>query len=278
MWNCYYSLSFDFMASRSLEKLEAKCPQYIVSMKEVKHTEAALLTGQIWRLFLGLINTSAISTSPSSTSAVTTAVTHSESYQSLVTEMASDYPTSPIAPLFARVTDNLLYCYLRHYEMGANLYLQRKNEFLRNLPNQSMGVWDMYASGVCLYATAKRTGQRRYLRYARQVRKTMEKWWRQGNPNVRHHTALLLAEEYTIRRQFDKARQSYESAILAASRGGFIHDAALANERYALCLFHDLKDIDGGQFYLGEANRLYREWGAHAVADGLEHIQTTVME
>lgn len=272
MWNCCHGLHQDFMSGRPLGTLEARCPHYISSMREVRQNEAALVSAQMWRLFLGLID----SQGASSQSTVTTTRTSGESYKAFEAEMTSQFQSSPIAPLFARVTDSLLHCYLREYVSGADLSIQRGNEFLGGLPNQSIGMWDMCARGLCLYIAAQTTGKWRYIGHARKVRKTIEKWRRQGNPNVRHHTALLAAEDFVFQKKNEEARRSYESSILAASRGGFIHDAAVANERYAICLMNDLNDKESARFHLGAADRLYREWGAYAVADGLEQLRLSL--
>ena len=49
-----------------------------------------------------------------------------------------------------------------------------------------------------------------------------------------------------------------------------IHDAAIANERDAICLLDELKDTENARFHFSEADQLYREWGAIVVAKGLQ--------
>ena len=83
---------------------------------------------------------------------------------------------------------------------------------------------------------------------------------------------MLAAEDFSLQRKYDAARQSYESSIVAATRGGFKHDAAIANERYACCLLKELHDRENAEYHFGVAERLYNEWGATGVANGLQRI------
>ena len=252
------------MAGRSLRRLEERCQLYILNMIDVRRNEAALVSAPIWRLVRDLIGGLGLSTE--------LAWTTNGSKCAIEEVMGRITQTSPVAPHFARATKNMLHAYRREYVVGAELAIQRGNELLTNFPHQPIGVWDMFLRGLCLYSAAKKTGQRRYLRHARKVRATIEKWLSQGNMNVRHHTTLLAAEDLALQKKFNSARQSYESSIVAASRGGFLHDAALANERCALFLLHELNDRENARYHIREAGRLYDEWGATDVAVDLQHI------
>lgn len=107
---------------------------------------------------------------------------------------------------------------------------------------------------------ARRTGMRKYKKHALQVKKTVEAWVGKGNPNVRHHLCLLNAEQAALDGKNDQARQLYGEAITLSARGGFIHDAALANERYADFVIDN--DRDEAEYRLRESIRYYSQWGA----------------
>jgi len=270
MWCFMHSIYFEFMAGKPLRILEENCHYYISHMKELKRTEAALLTGTLWRLILDL------NRSPESSSYMTATI---------VDQVLStlDVQSSDLAPYFGRAMENMLVAFRRDYVKGAELSIQRGNEFLGNFPHQPIGIWDLYLRGVCLFAAAAaaaKPGQkRRYLRHGRKLLATIQKWQSQGNLNVRHHAALLTAEDLTSRGKWDEAKQSYESAIVGASRGGFLHDAAIANERYAYSLLGGdaPRNIDSARFHFGEAKRLYVEWGSMVLANDLEEISSMLL-
>lgn len=264
MWNCCHFLYYEFLGGRSLDVLEERCQYYLSYMKDLKRNEAALVGAPIWRLVLNLTQSS-VNTSGST-------ATGSRSNNVVDSFEASISQTSPVAPYFARMTKNLLHAYRREYIAGADLSIQRGNEFLGNFPHQPSGIWDMCLRGVCLYAAAMNTGKRRYYGHAKKAKRTIEKWLSQGNINVRHYVALLEAEDLALRGKLNEARVSYESSIVAASRGGFIHDSAIANERYACFLMDKMHDRENAMFHFGESERLYTEWGAINVLEGLHKI------
>ena len=67
----------------------------------------------------------------------------------------------------------------------------------------------------------------------------------------------------------DKARDLYREGITIAARGGFIHDAALANERFFD--FVRERDIEEARYRIKEAVRFYSNWGAMARVQKLQN-------
>jgi len=114
---------------------------------------------------------------------------------------------------------------------------------------------------------AQKTGKHKYSKCAKNALKLLKSWTEKGNPNVTHCESLLEAEFWAMRGRKYVAKKHYNIAIVVSARGGFIHCAALANERYGEFLFNDMKDREEAGFKLKEAANLYREWGAHAKAD-----------
>lgn len=87
--------------------------------------------------------------------------------------------------------------------------------------------------------------------------------------NFEHQYALVAAEIAALSGQHAEAMALYDQAIDAANHHGFIHQAALANERAA----HYWRSQGKPRFallYLQEAHRGYRIWGASRLLINLE--------
>ena len=90
---------------------------------------------------------------------------------------------------------------------------------------------------------------------------------------MRHYASLLNAENASlskIKRKQKTVAKLYQDAVVDAARVGYLHDAALANERYAGFLLHVLQDKQEAKHRLEEAVRFYSDWGAERKA-GLLH-------
>lgn len=88
-------------------------------------------------------------------------------------------------------------------------------------------------------------------------------WAERAPRNFAHKHALALAELSALAGDADTALRRYEEAIHGALRGGFLQDAALAQERAGL-FFLERRLIDVAVTYLAAARRTYLRWGAHA--------------
>jgi hypothetical protein len=80
---------------------------------------------------------------------------------------------------------------------------------------------------------------------------------RKGNPNVIHCNPLLDAERAALDGKSKAAHEHYQSAVTMAACGEFVHDAALANERYVEFLLHDMSDKKVAVFRIEEAIKFY---------------------
>lgn len=164
-------------------------------------------------------------------------------------------------PITISVLKSYMYVYLGEYELGADLAIRRGDSYLKIAPGSLIGMWDVFARGVCLYAVARKTGKRKFKKAADCARKKIRSWSEKGNPNVNHHLLLLNAEHAALRGIVEQAQSMYQKAISAAVSGGFVQDAALANERYADFLAKIDMEESGSR--VQEAVRLYNMWGAH---------------
>lgn len=143
---------------------------------------------------------------------------------------------------------------------------------LRLSPDRITAPWltvDYCYRGVSLFALARKTGKRRYLRLAKKCLSRIKGWCQQGCINAMHFERLLQAELSVCKGKKEAAKNYFELASVLASRGGFIQDYAFVNERFGEFLLNDMNDSENATFVLKEAVKLFDEWGAHAKADQL---------
>lgn len=115
--------------------------------------------------------------------------------------------------------------------------------------------------------TTKRSGKHRAV--AQKAIKTIKSWVKIGNANLAHKLLLLKADFNALQENHEKkVRMDYDAAIVAASRAGFIQDAALANERAGL--WFSSRNDENSQYwakvYIERAHLLYSDWSAHGKA------------
>ena len=123
--------------------------------------------------------------------------------------------------------------------------------------------FETFSRAVCLYAMAiKSGGQPKYLKPARKARAGIAKWVKQGAINLLHQLYLLDAEDEVVKGNERQAKSLFNKAITTAVRGGFLCDAGIANERYAVYLESLPKDKDEASHHMKEAINYFSEWGA----------------
>ena len=130
----------------------------------------------------------------------------------------------------------------------------------------------IFFSGLTLSLLARRTGNQRYRTRAKNVCREMETVMKQRGLNNLHRYLLMKATFSTCdvkaSRQPGAVKEAFERAISAASRAGFLQDAALGNE-LAGEYFLSAGDDFWTKHYLNQAYKLYIEWGAKAKARNL---------
>ncbi|KAL3918101.1 MAG: hypothetical protein SGILL_004399, partial [Bacillariaceae sp.] len=150
--------------------------------------------------------------------------------------------------------------YSGEYLDGASLALEIGDLFTSTYPGFYFG-FAPFPNGVCLYVAARQTGQKRYYRAAKKVRAMYQKWTKSGGSNLVHLLQILDAEDAAFHGKKQKAAEMFEKAILSAVRGGFVQNAGLANERYAV-LLKEMGREEDSKFYKDKAIGYFREWGA----------------
>ncbi|CAB9497183.1 Transcriptional regulator [Seminavis robusta] len=225
---------------RPLPELEANCHRYLEQMKELHRANGIFFLAPVAVLVANLTGSGQ-------------KVGHY--LEGKTSELLEDH---------AELVENVGCAYLGNYQKGADLSLQRGGAYDATYPAMPIGIWDKFLRGVCLYAAAINTGKRKYIQGANVIRKVISSWVKKGNPNSMHHASILDAEFNRMKKNWTEASKCYERAIAMAGRSGFLHDSALAEERYATHLLNPKGDFDKDNacLHMTNAIKLYSEWGA----------------
>ena len=170
-----------------------------------------------------------------------------------------------------------LCAYFAEYEKGAKVALDMDDVFYKTWSGAAYFGFEPFPRGLCLYAMANETRQTKYLSAAQKVRSNMSKWVRSGAINLVHQLLILDAENEAAKGNEHLARKAYGKAIAASVRGGFLQDAGIANERYAIYLLSIGWDGDDACFYIKEAVRYFSEWGASRKVEHLKEKHANLL-
>jgi hypothetical protein len=163
----------------------------------------------------------------------------------------------------------LLATFGRHNE-GADLAISVGNRLANMIPCSTMVAVDPFFRALSLYGMARKhtAKSKRYRRHAKNARKIIKSYVKKGNPNVRHLESFLDAENAALNpRNYQLALKHFETATVMASRGGFLNDAALANEHFGDFLLKQMGDKEMAAFRHSTVLRLgFRFKGVHVGA------------
>lgn len=165
---------------------------------------------------------------------------------------------------FLGLFEGELRLYFGDFETAAEVAITKGNKFERAFPGHMLVFLEKFQRGVVLYAMARKTKKRKYAKPAKKIQKTISKWVKKGNPNVKHYELFFNAEQAALDAKSKSAESLYKEAIIMAARTGHLHHAALINERYADYLLEELGDADEAKYRTEEAIRFYKDWGAEA--------------
>ena len=157
------------------------------------------------------------------------------------------------------------------HEEVAKTVLKVGHDYLEKAKPAAMTImWDSFLKGLSCLVAAQETGNKKYAKIGTAIRNKIKQWADQGNPNVKHYVVLLDAELSALNDNLPNAVRHYQYAIIMAGRGGYLHDAALASERYADFQLKRKGDEDEAEYRIGKAIGYWREWGALAKVEQLE--------
>lgn len=240
------------MAGKPLKQLEADCAIYSKQMKELKRDQAYDMTILLWQTAVNLRGGAAAQDPTLLQGDVLV------DFEKFVEDHRDNAPTTAMTNA----------CQLRlcavygEYEKGAKLFGAHGYDWPKAAPAHPMFMESVFSGGLACFAAARNSGKRKDQKPAKKARSTIKAWAKQGNRNVGHYEALLDAELAVLRKKHRAAEQCYQSSIALATRGGYVHDCALANERYGDFVLTVLSDRESARFYVREAIKNYSEWGA----------------
>lgn len=179
----------------------------------------------------------------------------------------------------------LLQFYLGKFVLA--FYFDRLDEAIKNgdefhkrsEPQKGHNQYWLYMFVKCLVHVSlhRRTKKRKHRSEALKAAKEIEKWVKLGNVNVVHKLMIVKAEILSLTGKASEIKESFEKAIAASSRVGFVQDAALGAE--LLGKFYKRKgDNNLAADYLVQAYGRYMSWGAYAKALHLKCENAWILE
>ena len=249
----------------SLKLLEANCSIYSKQMKEFKVMPPYEYTLLYWQTVLNLMGLSE-----------NTTLLQGEAL--LDPEEFLNRRDNPVLVVTMQAQQSRLYVIFGEHGKGADLSITNGYDMSKSSPGNPTFPAALFTGGISSFEMARKTKQQKFRKHAKKIHSTIKSWVKKGNPNVIHYDRLLDAERAALDGKSNAALQHYQSAVSLAARGGFVHDAALANERYAEYLLHDLSDRQEATFYFEEAIKFYSEWGALKKVDLLREKYSDLWE
>ena len=171
---------------------------------------------------------------------------------------------------FFMVNKLFLNTYFGDFESSAKHALKNGDRLQKDAPGSIYVRIETYHRALSLLIMARETKQRKLKRAAKRVMRQINSWVAQGDPNAIHIKILLDAEMAALKGQKQEAEAKFKDSVIFAARGGFVHDAAFASERYAIFLLDDLNDRDEAAYRMKEACKYYQEWGAEGKLKSLQ--------
>ena len=157
----------------------------------------------------------------------------------------------------------ILLTYFGEHEKHATLFAGMGPDFIAEaLTAAPENMINTFVNGLSCFAAARETGEEQYESLGDVCRQRIKTWANMGNPNVKHYEILLDAEYYALRNDHSMALDRYQAAIVGASNGGFIQDAALASERLAEFYIHIQGDVNEARNCILQSADYWQAWGA----------------
>ena len=259
MWAIMTHIVFAFLTGRPLDSLESDYRTYSSQMSDLKRQESLFNCKCIGQVILNLMGKSHN----------TTKLTGEAADEEILHEIAKK---DKFKRAVLQVHQCIVHSYFGEFEFCAQHSLTDGDNVKVCLPGTPLVALDTFHRALGLLAVARKNNRqscRLYLKAASKPIATIRRWLEQGNPNVKHYKSLLDAESAAAKGKVSVARKRYEVAVVLAAKNGFLHDAALASERYGRYLFETSKDVessldhDEATFRIKQAVKYYSDWGAH---------------
>ena len=252
MWCTFFYLSISFHVGRPLPSLDVDAKAYVNQMQDFKREEGIPLVKiarRAWKKLMYCDDDPLLLTGE-----------NTDEYSGL------ELPDTRFSAKIAEMKQ-ILAVFFGEHERGAYLALSRGNDVQKAMPGTLACAFDPFYRGLSLYAMARRTRKRRFIKEAGRQHRRLKGFVKKGNVNLLHLESILDAEAAALRRDYRQAKKLWETAIMLSR--GYLQHTALAAERYGEFLLHEMGDLFGAAFQIGKAITYYREWGC-IKADRLE--------
>lgn len=119
------------------------------------------------------------------------------------------------------------------------------------------------------YGDLSQDERERARRQVSESQQRLRRWAEFGPMNHAHRYWLIEAERARVSGEAEKARELYYRALELAEKNEYLHEEALASERFATFL-EGRGEVAVAQLYMTKAHHLYELWGATAKVQQLE--------
>ena len=259
MWNVSTYICNSIVAGKALKPLAIDCMAYIEQMRMLMQD---YILHQSLPFAQGVLNMLGDAEDPLKLSG-------SAMVEDDYLAMIESSDARAMSFLHLQIIKNIVCNFFGDFEQGAKLALEREDEYEKK-NGSPLTLLDTLHQGISLYAMARKTKEKKYIKAAKKIRKKVEIWLKKGNINVTHYVPFLEAEEAALEGNVDEATRLYPWAISLASSAGVLHNAAFASERFAEYLLRDLKDNDRAGEYFQDSIKYYTDWGSTYKADLLK--------
>jgi len=257
MWCLLFNVFVLHATGKPLKVIEEQCQASITQMVELKEEEQASHLRMYWQLYFNLMG--------SSNNTVELSGKAMNEKEIVFT------PSSHVAFICVKTIACSLF---GMYELGAHLAIEKGDKQYFKIKGGLMHApVFLFHRCLCLYAMVQtnKTKDRKYMAQAKRMHKELTDSLKNKNPNILHYVSLLNAEKAALKqkRNQDDVRKLYNDAIIMSARGGYVHDAALAQERFADYLLNIAGDCYEAKYHIEGAIQRYTNWGAMGIVEHL---------
>ena len=179
--------------------------------------------------------------------------------------------SSPLAVNHANALAKIIVAYLRNQPESAIETIERYQKIHQDADLITQIQFKFYISLLLLMQgrTLPKKEQRRLLKIVTKYQGKLKKWALSAPMNFQHKVDLVAAETARLLGDANQAIAAYDRAITGATQQGYIHEAAIANQR-AGEFYQERGNQKIAEIYLRDAYDGYLNWGAIAIVKQLE--------
>ena len=156
----------------------------------------------------------------------------------------------------------------------AKKYIGQAERFQETVKGTSLNSWFYFLRSLAIADSSINTAVKKPI--LRQVRKDitqLRKFEKLAPQYNRHKTLLLQAEYYYLKGEMGNAKILYDKSLTSATENGMLSDLAFCWERAGQFFLNTKQDLLA-DFYLQNAYRTYKRWGANTKLKQMEKRYT----